>query len=121
MIDYLKNFIGIKYKLGGELQKDGFSDCSSLVLEGLRSEGLWGKTDARAQDIYNKFSLKIVQKASPNCLLFFGESITKITHVAVCIDDKKMIEAGGTDEEGMVRIRPMTWRKDLVAIIKVMP
>lgn len=121
MIDYLKHFIGTPYKLGGNVTQDGGLDCSALALEGLRSEGLWGKSDATAQQIFNTLcsQSRLAEKASVNCLLFFGESRQKITHVAICLNDKQMIEAGGTDKDGMVRIRPLSWRKDLVAILKV--
>jgi len=122
MIEYLKHFIGTPYKLGGNVTQDGGLDCSALCLEGLRSEGLWNKTDATAQQIFNALvsKNKIVEKAEQNCLLFFGESRMKITHVAVCLNSLQMIEAGGTDKDGMVRIRPLSWRKDLVAILKVL-
>ena len=121
MIGYLKHFIGTPYKLGGNVTQDGGLDCSALALEGLRSEGLWGKSDATAQQIFNTLcsQSRLVEKAVPNCLIFFGESRQKITHVAICLNDKQMIEAGGDDKTGMVRIRPISWRKDQVAILKV--
>lgn len=120
LLFYLISFLGTPYKLGGNVTQDGGIDCGALVLEGLRSVGLWGLSDARAQDIYNHFANKrvygIPQKAN---LLFFGADTSKISHVAVVYNDFQMIEAGGDDKTGMVRIRPIKWRSDLVAIIKI--
>ncbi len=122
MVEYLKAFIGTPYKLGGNVTQDGGLDCSALALEGLRSEGLWNKTDATAQQIFTSLASKgrIVDTPVKNCLLFFGQSRQMITHIAICYNDKQMLEAGGTDKDGMVRIRPISWRKDLVAILRVL-
>lgn len=120
-LNYLMMFIGTPYKLGGNVTQDGGLDCSGLVLEGLRSVGLWNKTDNTAQGIFNKLNTQtnLKDKPQPGNLLFFGESSSKITHVAVCLNEFQMIEAGGTDIDGMVRIRPLSWRKDLIAILNI--
>lgn len=114
-------FIGTPYKLGGNVTQDGGIDCSGLVLEGLRSVGKWGKNDDTAQGIYGTFNKQtnLKDKPQPGMLLFFGESSKKISHVAVCLNEFQMIEAGGTDKDGMVRIRPLSWRKDMVAILNI--
>jgi cell wall-associated NlpC family hydrolase len=121
MISYLKSFLGTPYKLGGNVTQDGGIDCSALALEGLRSIGLWGKSDATAQTIFNTLLPKCTTPKiySEGDLLFFGESKSKITHVSICVNDFQMIEAGGTDKDGMVRIRPISWRKDIVATLSI--
>ena len=114
-------YIGTPYKLGGNVTQDGGLDCSGLVLEGLRSIGKWGLSDDTAQGIFNKFNKQTNLRVKPQSgdLLFFGESGSKITHVAVCLNEFQMIEAGGTDKTGMVRIRPLSWRKDLIGILNI--
>jgi cell wall-associated NlpC family hydrolase len=59
-------------------------------------------------------------------ILFFGKDAKRITHVAIAIDNDLMIEAGGGDSKcktaatstGMVRIRPIESRKDLVSALR---
>ncbi|MBA3754834.1 MAG: C40 family peptidase [Nitrosomonas sp.] len=127
LINYLFNFIGSPYAWGKEgPSKLGF-DCSGLMLEGLRSIGKWGKDDASSQGIFNKFepsnSLITLGKADCGCLLFFGKDKKSITHIGLAINNYQYIEAGGGDsktvDKGMVRIRPLSWRKDLVAVIDI--
>lgn len=127
LIQYLYHFIGSAYAWGKEGPfKIGF-DCSGLVLEGLRSVGLWGKDDATAQQIYNVLSKKFgdlpLNLKDTGTLLFYGKSKTEITHISVGINNYQFIEAGGGDsksvDKGMVRIRPHSWRKDLVAAVDI--
>jgi hypothetical protein len=69
-----------------------------------------------------------VLKADCGCLAFYGKP-GRIGHVAVCLDAHAMIEAGGggpeittierAREQGAeVRMRPITRRRDLVALIR---
>ena len=59
--------------------------------------------------------------------VFFGKDADHITHVAVAIDVRLMIEAGGggskcktvSTSTGFVRVRPIDGRKDLVAVLRV--
>ena len=122
--EYASNFIGWKYIWGGNDAHDNGFDCSGLVLECLRSVGLWGSSDTSAQGIFTSFAAKgsIKETAQKGDFLFFGESRMKITHVAFALNDWQMIEAGGGDstiKRGMVRIRPIEWRKDCVAILRL--
>lgn len=127
LIQYLYHFIGSSYAWGKEGPiKVGF-DCSGLVLEGLRSVGKWGKEDATAQQIHNTMAAKYgaisLGLKDTGSLIFFGKSRTEITHIGIAINNYQYIEAGGGDsktvDKGMVRIRPFTWRKDLVAVIDI--
>lgn len=131
LIQYAMKFVGLPYFWTGNNPVSGF-DCSGLVLEILRSAGLWDKSDARAQDIYNYFDKNGSYKSSisEGCLLFFGKSVNQITHVAFAIDKFRYIEAGGGDsktvsladaikQNAFVRIRHKNkGRTDMVAILK---
>lgn len=124
LIEYLKSFIGSRYQWTGEGPYNIGFDCSGLVLEGLRAFGLWGKDDATAQMIYEKFKgTGVSSLALGGCLVFFGKDTKSITHIGVMINEKQFIEAGGGDsksvDKGMVRIRPLSWRKDLVASVNI--
>jgi len=128
---YLLLFIGLPYIYKGNNPLTGF-DCSGLVCEGLRIKGIVGyKEDLCSQDIYHRLlenGLYAPQGIKKDAILFFGKSISQITHVAVAVDQFTMIEAGGgdstctTEEEAarrnaFVRLRPITMRRDLVAVL----
>jgi len=118
---YAWSLVGIPYKLGGNVPQDGGMDCSSFCLELMRSIGKWGTDDANCQMIWHKLGGIFGQgthKIIEGDFLLFGKSHTELTHIAYAINDKWMIEAGGTDKTGMIRARPQAWRKDLVAVIR---
>ena len=122
--NYAWQFIGIPYVWGGNDTAAGGMDCSGFALELLRFAGIWShrQGDASAQDIYN-YLLTSPHKRGQGKLLFFGQSTSTITHVALeWADPSQMIEAGGggpTGKKGMIRIRPKSWRKDLVAEVLI--
>jgi len=129
LIDYAKSFIGVPYIYGGQNPAFGV-DCSELVQEILRSIGLDPKGDQTAQMLYDYFQLNghVTDSPKPGALLFYGQSAEKITHIAFAISDNQLIEAGGGDstttsleaashKAAFVRIRPVTHRKDLIAIL----
>jgi len=126
------HFLNTPYKWGGN-NYDGM-DCSGLVLKSLHEVGIT-LPDMTAQSIY-RWSLdkKSFQSCEPgeDCLLFFGHSVDYIKHVAIGLDEKYMIEAGGSGPESRnmakedlaridarVRVKPITNRSDLVASIKI--
>ena len=128
---YAWKLVGIPYKLGGNVPQDGGMDCSAYCLELLRSLGLWNTSDATAQMIFDSFikhttnlstKAKLVDPSMEGVeegdFLFFGKSTDKITHIAYAISNLHMLEAGGTDKTGMVRLRKQSWRKDLVAVLR---
>jgi hypothetical protein len=64
----------------------------------------------------------------PGALVFYGRDVNSITHIAFMLDKNKIIEASGggsrnVDRDtalklgGFVRIRPMSMRKDVVAVL----
>ena len=127
-INYAKAFIGKPYVWAGDGSgKKGGFDCSGLVLECLYAFGLYKGPDLTASGILDmalKKGWKVGQKAKEGDLLFFGKK-NKIIHVAICIEDGFMIEAGGGGRSsdniltstGMVRKRPIAFRKDLISIV----
>lgn len=123
LVSYLKSFIGSRYSWGAEGGFNTGFDCSGLVLEGLRSIGKWGHSDSSSQGIYNFFERnggEEVKKADIGDILYFGKDDKAITHIGIMINNYQYIEAGGggkdTVDKGMVRLRTLKWRKDLVGI-----
>ena len=122
--EYACHFIGVDYQWGGDSVEEGY-DCSGFIQEVLSSKGLDPKGDQTAQALYNHFIAKGKKNALPSeeSLLFFGKSKDKITHVALALNGHQMIEAGGegrvSTTKGMVRIRPISNRNDLIAAIEI--
>lgn len=125
MLIYAKAFIGAPYIYGGN---GPYFDCSSFAQEVLASVGLDPRGDQTAQTLYNNLRDRHwPSQLGEGSLLFYGESRNKITHVAIALDEKTMIEAAGGDSKtltiedankrgAMVRIRPL--RKNFIAILK---
>lgn len=111
--------VGVPYKLGGNVPQDGGMDCSAFALELLRALKLWNTSDATAQMIYDKLSKgREVSDITKGDFLFFGKSVKEITHVAFAITPVYMLEAGGNDTNGMIRLRSTSWRRDMVAVLR---
>lgn len=132
--EYALKFVGSPYIWGGDGSGKcgGGFDCSGLVLECLMACGLWSGKDATAHGIYEVlYGLEPwravgIGREKADDLLFFGKDTRHITHVAICIGGGLMVEAGGGGSKcntaatstGMVRVRPISWRKDLVAVLR---
>lgn len=128
--------LNVPYVWGGNNPLTGF-DCSGFFLWCYTAAGLWTLGDASAQVIYNNLRntnavLPSTNPATLGCALFFGGSLTNISHIAMALDAYFMIEAGGsgsvcktpTDAAKVgacVRIRPIVNRRDLVAKISPFP
>lgn len=137
---YAMSFLGVPYIWGGSTRETGL-DCSGLVQLLLAHVGLDPKGDNTAQVLYNYFKAHtlIPGWAKPDdfaranggavgALVFFGQSPARIWHVAMALDDRTMIEAGGGDHttttmeearqrKACVRLRPISFRRDLVEIL----
>ena len=116
-------FIGTPYVWGGNDLTTGV-DCSGFVCEVSRSVGLLSSKDLTAQGLYSHYmALSYGSGIKKNSVLFFGKDLNNISHVAIAIDSRLMVEAGGegrtATDKGYVRIRPITNRRDLVAALKV--
>lgn len=130
LILQVQRFLFTPYVFGGNNALTGI-DCSGLVCELMKSCGELPAGDYSAQGLYDYFSSGRGEWNRPSlgALVFFGKSVTEITHVAMCLDQYSMVEAGGggrdclTKEDAakrgaMVRIRLIDSRSDKVALIK---
>lgn len=129
--EYALKFVGSPYIWGGDGSGAKFNgwDCSGLVLECLWAFGILPKGDMTAQGINDKlYAMGWRQGLSikEGDVLFFGKDLHHITHVSIAIDNYLMVEAGGGGSKcktpatstGMVRVRPIASRKDLVAALR---
>lgn len=105
-------------------------DCSGFVLSVLRDIGI-NYPDMRACDLYDRLKNRSLRsQLGTDSILFFGDTIYNIKHVAIALDDRYMIEAGGAGSNcktiedarklnARVRIKLIESRSDLVASIKL--
>jgi len=119
---------GIPYKWGGSNPLQGF-DCSGLVQEILASIGQDPPGDQTAQSLFDHFNKNGSRDIlGLGALAFYGSSIKAIEHVMFMLDDSCAIGAnGGTSKvntfqdaletNAWIKIRPINYRKDLVAVI----
>lgn len=123
------SWIGTPYIYGGSSFYG--LDCSGLVIEALKSVGeLPAHYDGTAKHLYDYFVSHGEPRKSPEfgCLAFFGSSNMLVSHVAICLDSQRMIEAGGGNSQtknrddaktasAFVRIRPISNRRDMISLI----
>lgn len=78
--------LGTPYRWGGDDPVEGF-DCSGLVIEGLQAVGiLKDPGDWTADALAQRFADRRVypdQELQPGCLLFWANSLGRITHVEI--------------------------------------
>jgi cell wall-associated NlpC family hydrolase len=131
-LSYALAFLGTPYIWGGQSQQG--VDCSGFTILVLQAEGLLpNRFDANSQGLYDYFRINgayEVRRPSKGCLVFYGKDRQSISHVAVCLTGGQIIEAAGgnsttkTPEDAAkrgahVRIRPIDYRKDIVAILDI--
>lgn len=124
--------IGTPYIWGGNDPLNGL-DCSGLVLWLKVSSGKWKHgVDANAQGIFTHLRGKGRESAKHwgfGALAFYGPHSADIRHIAFCLNQNLMIEAGGGDSTtrtvadakikgACVRVRPVRYRADLVAVLE---
>lgn len=133
MSEYAFRFIGRPYIYGGDGSGKSYGgfDCSGLVLECLWAFGLLPGKDLTAQGMHDALMDKSGHQVprmyiSADDVLFFGKDDRHITHVAIALDNNFMVEAGGGNSKcrtpgsstGMVRVRPISSRKNLVSALR---
>ena len=127
---FARSFLGVPYIWGAD-GPDAF-DCSGYVQTLLARLALDPPGDQTADALYRHFARpgfgQAVSVPDLGCLVFYGKP-SRIGHVAMCLNGSEMIEAGGggpetttvaiAREEGAeVRVRPITRRRDLVAVVR---
>ena len=117
-IQYAWTFLGTWYSWRGE-NPAGF-DCSGLCNELLKATGkIARKTNYTAQELFDLFKDKEVDKPSTGCLVFTRPEHGFIIHVEFCIDEFHTIGASGGDrntktredairDNAFVKIRPVS-------------
>lgn len=132
LFEVMTSCLNVPYVWGGNNPMTGL-DCSGFAIWCLQSVGLWKSGDTTAQGLYSHYkitgqALDMESELPTGTLLFFGASVSAITHVALAIDDEFMVEAGGGGSKtktpddakksgACVRVRPINTRRDLVAIV----
>lgn len=135
---YALRFVGCPYRFGtaqggGDDPVMGF-DCSGLVSELLRACGVvaWnfrGSAQVLA-GLPGTRALGPGEQPDLGDLVFFGASMTQISHVGFCLDGTTMLEAGGGDSStttpeaaaernAFVRLRPIHFRKDFLGVVRL--
>ena len=115
---------GVPYVWGGDSAVEGGFDCSGYAFNVLNLAGVKVRR-LTAQGYYNLFKSEAYRNCNSNtvgALLFFGKSVTSITHIAIAAGDGWMWESIGNRSntkknkgKGVTKSR-ITRRKDLVAI-----
>lgn len=129
----LLGYVNVPYLWGGSTFLG--LDCSGFVLKALHDYGIT-LPDMTAQQIY-EWSLKPdenynCEPSEPDCLLFFGKSKEKISHVEVSLGHGFMIGASGAgknsldmtidelaERDARVKIKKVNSRRDLIASVKL--
>ena len=123
--DYAMRHVGLPYLWGGDDPLRGY-DCSGFVQELLMASGIDPIGDQTAQGLYEWFYARHVSRgAQLGALAFYGGD--RVTHVAWCLSDRLIIEAGGggshtknkedaANQNAFIRIRPLARRSDLKAV-----
>jgi cell wall-associated NlpC family hydrolase len=128
LIAYALSFTGTPYKWGGNNPMTGF-DCSGFVGECLKAFNVLNPAcDYSSRGIFKELvnQPKHMAGVKRGAILFFGNDLENISHTAIALSEKVMLEAGGGDattiskmaaevQNAFVRVRPI--RRDLVASI----
>lgn len=126
---YLLALVGTHYKWGGANPLEGL-DCSGFVLYALRFTDLVVTGDFTAQSLYDHLRpISELGATGQGCIAFYGQSLNSITHVAMMIDDYRIIHAGGGDSRvktkeeaalrgALVKGDRVNYRRDLLTTVR---
>jgi cell wall-associated NlpC family hydrolase len=119
----------VPYKWGGNDPLVGL-DCSGFAQIPLKTVGVLPKEkDRNTQMIYEYLRMRpYTSEMAPDSILFYGKSLSRLTHMAIVISDELMIEAGGGDRNCLdiydairndAKVRVVPIRHNFVACVKV--
>lgn len=113
---YALQLVGTPYRWGGSSPMGGM-DCSGFVQELLASVGLDPVGDQTAQGLFDFFDQNGERNPKPGVgvLAFYGESVSKVIHVALLLDPYRLIEAGG----GGAKVTTIEMAEQFNAFIRV--
>jgi len=127
-VRYAWQFIGTPYEWSGDNAQG--ADCSGFVGMVLRAAGLMrNREDLNSKGLHERFMEGSTTETRPGNLVFYGElDRGGISHVGIFIEDGIILEAAGGNsktktkadadrDNAFVRMRPYTYRKDLLAIV----
>jgi cell wall-associated NlpC family hydrolase len=115
------------YLWGGNDEYVGL-DCSGLIVAIFRRIGMIKSTaDHSSQELYNIYSKYLTESPTPGCLVFYGKDLRNISHVALMISSKHIIEAAGAGRDcttveraqelgARVRLNPYQYRTPLAVV-----
>jgi cell wall-associated NlpC family hydrolase len=110
--DHLKSLIGEPYQWGGH-GMPGY-DCSGAIVESLRSAGFRMLDDLTSQGLYERFKNCEAFEPQVGNLYFYGQSLTKISHVMGVIrvwPHGRAILAGARGGDGSTSTYDQAWEK----------
>jgi cell wall-associated NlpC family hydrolase len=131
LVNLALKLVGCPYIWGGANPWTGF-DCSGFVVWVYQVFGLLPSGDWTAKGLYDHFRRSLAGLADPpdsGDLLFYGESVERITHVMLSIGGGLCVGASGGDKlcttveiaqrrGAMVKVKRQDYRRDLVARLK---
>lgn len=89
-------YVGIPYKYGGQSPPEGL-DCSALSRILLKAGGIALDSSHNAQRLYDVFQAHPTPSACLGDLVFYGDSPSSISHVAMALSAHVHVEAAGGD------------------------
>lgn len=128
LYDYAMQLVGVPYIWAGDDPLIGL-DCSGLVQEILAAAGMDPIGDQTAQALYDHYSkIGIMNERGLGAIAFYGKSLKEINHVVFMMSENICIGANGggsktinkeaaAQANAFVKLRPLEYRKDLVAVI----
>jgi gamma-D-glutamyl-L-lysine dipeptidyl-peptidase len=121
MISVARRFIGITYTWGGS-SAFGF-DCSGFTQMLERQRGIVMPRDADQQAAWSGVTAVARAELLPGDLLFFGESLDRVTHTGMYIGNGEFIHDTTHDHPGVQisKLADDPWTRLLVAARRVKP
>jgi cell wall-associated NlpC family hydrolase len=132
LVNLALKLVGCPYVWGGQNPWTGF-DCSGFIIWIYQVFGLLPSGDWTAQGLAAHFGGIVPDLAGAllaGDLAFYGESMTKLTHVMMVLGAGKVVGASGgghettTREEAakkgaMVKVKPVGYRRDFIGYVRV--